>query len=438
MMTLHRSPSTLLREVQTSTQQGLVVISPTDPADPDVISGGPHRVLKAVQASHPQAAIVWPQGQPWLERAINAGGGRVSGWLRHRIFNFEGSLRALEHRWPGHAREAVFRRARWKASRVEQALRARGLAPELLFGCFVPWALFEIRPDVPLIYYTDASSYEFHRTYHNFMSRSQGFKDAAEAIERDVMRRAIRIGVASENAKRWIMEGYDIPCERIRVIPMGANVVPDQPLDDVDGLSAPSRADVRLMLVASDYLRKRTDFTIDVVEALRRAGCEARLTLIGPGTAKSEASAFVDHLGALKLSEPGDRRTHQQALAECHFLMLLSEAEAFGVPPAEAAHFGRPSVVTDVGGLPTVVRDGQTGLVVPPSTSAEEIARRMLVVIDQPSRYKALSRGALERARSVLNWNSWQDGLRHLISDAIELPSTGACPANPAPANLAR
>jgi alpha-maltose-1-phosphate synthase len=404
-------------------RRGLVVVSPTDPEDPDVMSGGPYRVLEAIRSSHPSASMVWPQGRPLLERALDACPPRVQSWLRHRVFNFEGSLIALEHRWPAHARRAVFRRAEWKASRVEALLASRQLHPELLFGCFVPWSLHGLRPDVPLVYYTDASSYEFHRTYHTFTGRSEGFKHAAEAIEREVMARCQLVGVASESAKGWLAEGYGLPVDRIRVIPMGANVVPEVPLTGVEHLSVPSRDDLRLVLVASDFKRKRTEFTIEVVAALNRRGWKARLTLIGPAPKACEASGFVDCLGALKLSDPSDRVKHRCAMADSHMMLLLSEAEAFGVAPAEAAHFGRPSVVTDVGGLPTVVVDGETGVVVRRSASAEEVADRVIWMIEDRARYRRFCASALARAHSTLNWQAWQSGIQRLIAEALGMPA---------------
>jgi len=55
-------------------------------------------------------------------------------------------------------------------------------------------------------------------------------------------------------------------------------------------------------------------------------------------------------------------------------------AEGLGVGVLEAAAAGRPIVASAVGGIPEIVRDGETGLLVPPRDS-EALARAVLRVL---------------------------------------------------------
>ena len=51
--------------------------------------------------------------------------------------------------------------------------------------------------------------------------------------------------------------------------------------------------------------------------------------------------------------------------ASCDIMALASRADAFGLVLAEAGYSRRPVVATRVGGIPEVVVDGETGLLVP-------------------------------------------------------------------------
>jgi len=60
-----------------------------------------------------------------------------------------------------------------------------------------------------------------------------------------------------------------------------------------------------------------------------------------------------------------DRRLYKSALAGCELFVLPSQWEAFGIVLLEAAMCRRPVVATTVGGVPEVVKQGETGSLVP-------------------------------------------------------------------------
>src|SRR5262249_60120038 len=80
----------------------------------------------------------------------------------------------------------------------------------------------------------------------------------------------------------------------------------------------------------------------------------------------------------------------------------------FGVAPSvlpdacasvviEAMAFGKPMVVSDVGGMPDLVKHGETGLIVPPG-DAQALCKAMRVLIDNPSLRASLGNAALRKS----------------------------------------
>jgi len=66
-------------------------------------------------------------------------------------------------------------------------------------------------------------------------------------------------------------------------------------------------------------------------------------------------------------------------LAACDLVVVPSRVEAFGLTALEALALSRPVIASHVGGLPEIVRDGQTGWLVPPD-DANALAGAMFEV----------------------------------------------------------
>jgi alpha-maltose-1-phosphate synthase len=63
----------------------------------------------------------------------------------------------------------------------------------------------------------------------------------------------------------------------------------------------------------------------------------------------------------------------------------------------EAMERARPVIASAVGGLPEIVADGETGLVVPPA-DAEALAEAMVALAEAPMRAAAMGRAGRDRA----------------------------------------
>jgi glycosyltransferase involved in cell wall biosynthesis len=87
-----------------------------------------------------------------------------------------------------------------------------------------------------------------------------------------------------------------------------------------------------------------------------------------------------------------------ESLAATDIFVMPSLQQGLGTIMLEAMALARPVIATGVGGIASVVRHGETGLIVPPQNSGE-LARRILELLDQPARARALG----TRARELVN-----------------------------------
>lgn len=106
-----------------------------------------------------------------------------------------------------------------------------------------------------------------------------------------------------------------------------------------------------------------------------------QLRLVGEGPQIDELRNLAEKLGIASATTFVGRVPHSEVpkeLDKMDIYAALSRLESFGVAIIEAGASGRPVVVSDAGGLPEVVVEGETGFVVPredPTAAAEAIAQ---------------------------------------------------------------
>lgn len=81
----------------------------------------------------------------------------------------------------------------------------------------------------------------------------------------------------------------------------------------------------------------------------------------------------------------------------------VSNSESFGVAVIEASACEKPVVVSNVGGLPEVVEDGVTGIIVPPRDAEATAAAIERLVLDKNLRRK-MGKAGRRRVEKLFNW----------------------------------
>ena len=136
----------------------------------------------------------------------------------------------------------------------------------------------------------------------------------------------------------------------------------------------------------------------DVVEVFRRVVAQrpARLVLIGDGPDRSAVERYVHALGLEReVCFLGRRDRFVDTLRHCAVFILTSENESFGLAALEALSCGVPVVAPRVGGVPEVVRHGETGFLVDPG-DIDAMASHVVELLDAPARRNQLAARARE------------------------------------------
>lgn len=156
---------------------------------------------------------------------------------------------------------------------------------------------------------------------------------------------------------------------------------------------------IRIVQVAHYHRNKNVPMLLRAVRRLLERGMDIEVHLAGDRTDRevvdSIAAVAADPLFTDRIVEHGCLK--RQALYELYqtsdVCTLTSRSEGWPRVLMEAASFGLPIVTTNVGGIPTFIRDGENGLLVP-SDDDQALSRAIeRVVTDGPLRLGLVEAG---------------------------------------------
>lgn len=137
-------------------------------------------------------------------------------------------------------------------------------------------------------------------------------------------------------------------------------------------------------IVARLHAVKGHRYFIEAAREVLRQRPQTRFLIVGDGPYRPVLEKLTGGMGLKdKVIFTGFIEDIYTLMAELDLLVISSLWEGFGLTAIEAMVLGVPVVATEVGGLPEVVRHGETGLLAPPADSAA-LAKSIAWMLDHP------------------------------------------------------
>ena len=219
---------------------------------------------------------------------------------------------------------------------------------------------------------------------------------------------AIRYALTSSDAVTAV--SASLKQETHRVFTFGGPIevihnffVPRPPRRPADEVRRELGVGDQVLVVHSSNLRpgKRIDLLLETISRVRPRDAFKLLVLAGESFAP-----FAERVGQLGIA---DRLIVREKVSDIEDYLQVadlglftSDTESFCLSILEAMCFGCPSVSTRVGGIPEVVEDNASGVLVP-AGDAGALASALEDLIHDPARRRALGQAAQARARALFS-----------------------------------
>lgn len=145
---------------------------------------------------------------------------------------------------------------------------------------------------------------------------------------------------------------------------------------------------------------KRTPFLIKTFAKVVEKLPHTRLEMVGDGPERHTAERLVNSLGLEKnVFFEGVRRDTPELYSEADLLVAPSELESFNLTLAESMSCQTPVVSSQVGGIPEVVLDGKTGILLPMEDNPEPFANAIIQLLEDESRRKQMGKAGRQHVK---------------------------------------
>ena len=238
-------------------------------------------------------------------------------------------------------------------------------------------------------------------------------------VARTRRRCSARVIAVSEAARlHYLAHGWDSP---ERVVTVRNGIIPRDARGEGPRIRRELGLDPEDLVFATVSVLKPGKghrVAIDLVAELRRQGLPARLLVLGEGPLLSELHEYMSRSDGVGMTL-GHRDDVAAVLDAVDILLHPSEQDAFPGALLEAMGARVPALATRVGGIPEIVIEDETGLLVTPPPAVEQFLEPAMRLARDPALRRRLGEAGRRRLDEHFTVEAWMRRLLPLYEDVV-------------------
>ena len=176
--------------------------------------------------------------------------------------------------------------------------------------------------------------------------------------------------------------------------------------------------DIVVGMVSALRPEKGHDIALDVVRSLRGRHPKLRLLIVGRGALADQIAAQAADLGDAVVMA-GMRHDVMRVFDAADVCLHPSRSDAFPTTLIEAMAASVPVLATAVDGIPEIITDGETGVLVSAPPRAQAFSEALEAMLDDPDRRGRLAGAARLEYEQRLTTPPWVAGTRAVYDSVI-------------------
>jgi glycosyltransferase involved in cell wall biosynthesis len=230
--------------------------------------------------------------------------------------------------------------------------------------------------------------------------RSKLLHQSTLYFQRYAFLKARRVLAVSEYGKRNLVSNMGVPEEKIEVVYNGA------PPECFAVRHEPPVGCFTITLIGRLEPQKGVDTLLQALPIALKGNQRIEVLIVGDSHLRPQYEQQAENSQAASCIRFTGWLPHQQVrdiLSRTNILVLPSRWENFPLTLLEAMAVGVPVLTTPVGGIPELVTDGESGLLVPPE-NPRLLGEALRYAMDNPARMASMAMRAREKVEANFHW----------------------------------
>ncbi|MEO5718835.1 MAG: glycosyltransferase family 4 protein, partial [Chthoniobacterales bacterium] len=294
---------------------------------------------------------------------------------------------------------------------ADRLVRLRN-APVFFHG-FTPWVFFEC--PTPFVTWSDCTFRDYVDVYHRRADFDAADLRRIEEAEATWLQRAERVLFTSRWAADRAIRSYFLDPLKVAVLPTFS--------DTVQEAGDKYRSSRQFAFVSTDFAAKGGMEVAEAIAKLRRSHPEVSLIVAGDRPPVSLLNQEgIEYVGFLAKEHPDERQRLRGIFESVRAVVHPTRSDISPLLLVEAGTLGCPAITTRICGIPEIVEDDVTGILLESDYSSTNLVDAMERLLSDEEAYSAMRKAVSERAARLFSKTAFEEGVRRHLLSPLNIP----------------